>query len=68
MDNQYPDGKANEQDEGAIAIAIAIGIEDNIIKMDFGKKIAWIGFDKYSAMQVAEALLKHAKLIKVKAH
>ena len=27
-----------------------------------------IGFDKYSAMQVAEALLKHAKLIKVKAH
>ena len=66
MDNQYPDGKANEQDEGAIAIAI--GIEDNIIKMDFVKKIAWIGFDKYSAMQVAEALLKHAKLIKVKAH
>ncbi len=50
----YPDGALNETDEGEIKIAI--GIEDGKVVINFGKPVAWIGFDPRQARQIAELL------------
>lgn len=59
--NYYPRGKLNNDDEGELAIAI--GVEDKTVIIDFGKDITWVGMDKFQAIQFATAILKHANSI-----
>ena len=60
---QFPQGKIDKTDEGEIAIAIAIGHRQNKVIINFGKPVAWIGFDKKQALQIAESLRTHAEQI-----
>ena len=55
---RFPQGKANKRDEGEIQFAV--GIKDGVVVMDFGKPVAWIGFDPEAARNVATLLKKHA--------
>ena len=56
---EFPDGKLNKDDEGALAVAITT--EGNAVKLVFPKPVAWIGFTADQAMQIAEDLIKHAR-------
>jgi hypothetical protein len=58
---KFPQGKLTPTDEGEIKIAI--GSVDGKVVVDFGKPVAWIGFDPERARAVADALLKHANEI-----
>lgn len=58
----YPRGKLNKNDEGAAAIAISI--EGNTVRIDFGKDLSWIGFDKSTAIALANVLIDTANKIK----
>lgn len=42
-DAQYPDGKMNDDDEGALAIRV--GMDQGRIIVDFGKPVSWFGGD-----------------------
>jgi hypothetical protein len=59
---KFPDGKMNEHDEGEIQIGITCS--GNKVIMAFGKPMAWLGFNKKDAVNIANALLKRAKEIK----
>lgn len=56
---EFPNGKLNEQDEGALALSV--GGEKGIVKLMFPKPVAWIGFTPTQAVQLAGDLLKHAR-------
>ena len=56
---EYPDGKLNVQDEGAIALSI--GEETGKVVIRFPKPVAWIGFTPQQALEIAETLIYHAR-------
>ena len=58
---QFPQGKIDPHDQGEIAIAV--GHRQNKVIINFGKPVAWIGFDKNQALQIAESLRTHAEQI-----
>lgn len=57
----FPDGKLNDDDQGALRIAVGYDRVDGIVRVDFGKPVAWLGLPKENAIAFAEAILKHAK-------
>lgn len=59
----YPRGQLNKNDEGAIAIAISVE-GSNTVRIDFGKELSWIGFDKSTAIAIANVLIDCANKIK----
>jgi hypothetical protein len=58
MNEQYPRGKLNADDEGALAIAITV--KDKTVIVDFGKPVNWLGLDADSARNLARTLLRRA--------
>jgi hypothetical protein len=58
---QFPQGKIDKTDEGEIAIAI--GHKQNKVVINFGKPVAWIGFDKRQALEIAQLIRSHAQQI-----
>jgi len=57
--NQFPQGKLTPEDEGEIRIAI--GQKDGKVVVDFGKPIAWVGFDPEQAESFADTIRDHAR-------
>lgn len=53
---RFPEGKLDDHDEGEIRFAI--GVEQGKIVIHFGKEVAWIGFNKTQAIDLAERILK----------
>lgn len=60
-EDQFPRGKLNDDDEGALAFAI--GVRDKTVIIDFGKPVAWVGLDKASALRLADMIQRHAESI-----
>ena len=56
---EYPDGKLNLNDEGALSVLI--GHEGHSVVMRFPKPVAWIGFTPEQALGIAETLISHAR-------
>lgn len=56
---EYPDGKLNADDAGALAYAV--GVENGKVIMRFPKPVAWVGFNGDQALELAAALIKHAR-------
>jgi len=58
-DEQYPEGKLNEEDEGEIGVAI--GIENGNVIVMFPKPVAWLGLPPEQAMEMGRTLIKRAR-------
>jgi len=61
---EYPNGRLNADDAGALPVSISN--EDGVVKMEFPKPVAWIGFTGDQAMEIAQTLIKHARKVGVK--
>ncbi|MBY0562465.1 hypothetical protein [Hyphomicrobium sp.] len=59
--NQYPRGKLNADDEGALAFRI--GVSDKTIIIDFGKPVTWIGLDKATALALIANLTQYTETL-----
>lgn len=59
----YPRGKLSKNDEDATAIYISIE-GGNTVRIDFGKDLSWIGFDKSTAISLAHFLMDTANKTK----
>jgi hypothetical protein len=62
---EFPQGKLDDTDEGALKIGIAYDKLDGIIRVEFGKPIAWLGLPPPEAVGLARLLLRHAGAKKV---
>jgi hypothetical protein len=58
---EYPRGRLNADDEGACAFAV--GHEKGVVKILFPKPVAWIGMPPEQAIDLAQDLLKHARVV-----
>lgn len=56
---EFPEGKLNKEDEGALAMMI--GEEQGKVVIKFPKPIAWIGFTPEQAVQIAQSLIQQAR-------
>ena len=61
--SDYPDGKLNNEDEGAIEIGLRVDVEKKVVVVNFFKPLSWLAFDKASAYALAEELVKKASLL-----
>jgi len=55
---EFPDGKLNPQDEGAISMAVTT--EKGVVKLVFPKPVAWVGMTPQQAAQLGQDLIKQA--------
>lgn len=59
LTGEFPDGRLNENDQGAVAVAI--GHQKGRVTMQFPKNLNWIGFTPEQAIDIAESLIDHAR-------
>ena len=57
----FPRGKLNADDEGALRLAV--GVKDKTVMIVFGKEVAWLGLDKAQALAFAESIRQRAEEI-----
>ena len=58
---QHPYGKLNRTDEGELAVALAVDKRNGVIKLEFGKPVAWLALPSTHARQLAKVLLESAE-------
>ena len=56
---EYPDGKLNKYDEGAVAMAISI--DSHCVRLEFPKPVKWIACTADEAAEIAMTIMKHAR-------
>ena len=57
---KFPQGKASPDDEGELTIGIAVDHQQQLIQLDFGKPVKWLGLDKRAALGLAAAIAQKA--------
>lgn len=55
---RFPHGKLNEHDQGELRAAISS--EGGMVRLDFGKPVAWLVLPPENAINLARLLLRHA--------
>lgn len=58
---EYPLGKMNVDDEGALAFQV--GTADGNVVIQFPKPVKWVGFPPHQAVELAQLLIRHASRI-----
>jgi len=61
----FPQGKLNDHDEGGLRIGVAWDKLDGIVRVEFGKPVAWLGLPPPEAIGLAKLLLRHAGAKKI---
>lgn len=56
---EYPDGKLNPDDAGAVAMSV--GVENHRVVIRFPKPVAWVGMTGDEAFELAQLLLHRAR-------
>ena len=59
MYGEFPDGRLNADDAGAVAVAV--GHQDGRVVMQFPHNLNWIGFTADQAIDIANTLIEHAR-------
>ena len=54
----FPEGKLNATDEGELRMAVSSA--NGLVRIDFGKPIAWVAFPANQAKELAALLVRHA--------
>jgi hypothetical protein len=57
---RFPYGRAAEDDEGELQIAMAADHGNAIVRLQFGKPIGWLGLPSVNARQLAALLIEKA--------
>lgn len=60
---QFPFGKSDPADEGELRLALATDFAQGVIRVDFGKPVAWVAIPPTAATAFALELLKRAQAI-----
>ncbi len=56
----FPQGQVSDDDEGALRMAVGYDKLNGIVKVDFGKPVAWLGLPPPQAAQLGLLLLKYS--------
>lgn len=56
---EYPDGRLNEDDQGAVPMMM--GVQNGRVVIEFPYPVKWLGFTPETAVEIAQALVKKAR-------
>ena len=59
----FPQGRLNKDDQGGLQMAI--GTQDGVVVVDFGKPVAWLGLDRATAIALGNNLIKHGRSLPI---
>lgn len=59
----YPDGKAAPDDNGGLNIKFTVDTAADLIRLDFGVPVAWIGLRADDARRIAFKLVGYAAML-----
>lgn len=59
---QFPDGKIEPEDEGGLQLAI--GHDQDHVRIEFGKPTEWLAFGRDQAIELAKLIVEHAMQIR----
>lgn len=57
---RFPQGKASSDDEGELVLGVAADHRQQLVQLDFGKPVKWLGLGKQEALGLAAAIAKKA--------
>jgi 4-hydroxyphenylpyruvate dioxygenase-like putative hemolysin len=60
---RHPSGSIHVSDEGEIRLGVASDEKAGKVMLNFGKPVAWLAFNPEEAVQVAQALIQHARKV-----
>lgn len=58
---KFPAGHINADDDGELAFAVAADLRRNVVIINFGKPVDWIGLGKKEVLMLANLLHDKAK-------
>jgi 8-oxo-dGTP diphosphatase len=56
----FPKGKIDPNDEGELQLAIAADLDNGVVRVDFGKPVAWLGLPPDEARTLGQMLIDKA--------
>lgn len=59
----WSEGRTGPSDDGDLAFAIGSDPATGLVRVDFGKPVEWIGMPAQQAVELAQALIKHARAV-----
>lgn len=60
---EWSDGRIGPEDDGDLAFAVGTHPERELVVIDFGKPVEFIAMPPQQAIDLAQALIKHARAI-----
>lgn len=61
----FPHGPLNDDDQGELRMAIGYDAVNGLVRLEFGRPVAWTAFPRESAVEMARSLLKAAGATKI---
>jgi hypothetical protein len=61
----FSQGQLNDSDEGDLVLSVAYDKLDGVVRVEFGKPVAWLGLPPPQAIEFAKLLLRHAGVKKL---
>ena len=58
---RFPDGKIRKDDNGEIEIRIGTDAKKEIVILDFGAQVSWLGFKPEQAVGLASGIIQKAR-------
>jgi hypothetical protein len=58
VDNSYPDGKLNDNDDGELTLLLRV--ESGRVIVSFPKPVLWVGMTPQGAIDLAQSLVRNA--------
>lgn len=60
---EYPDGRLSGDDDGELAFKIGSDPDKGVVVIEYSKPVVWVGMKPQHAIELAQALIKHARAI-----
>ncbi len=60
---EYPDGRISADDDGSLTFKIGADADKGVIVIEYSKPTAWVGMQPQQAIELAQALIRHARSI-----
>jgi hypothetical protein len=58
---EFPQGKLNPDDEGALRLAVFRNPETDLVHIEFGKQVTWLALSPKEAIDLAKAIIGKAQ-------
>ncbi len=60
---EFPEGRLGAGDDGSLTFKIGADVSRGVVAIEYSKPTAWVAMNPQQAVELAQALIKHARSI-----